>query len=276
MVGKTTKIVCAHVHKVTAGTWRMSSWVGPGSILLIAFFLMIMLSLSGLAQAEEHSSAAVKSRANSDHGAVERISGAHENTAVEENAGHQLKHLDNWFSLSFGANKPHQNGPFAFALLNFILFVWLLIKFAREPLRDYLHNRHTSIRRDLQEAAALHQHAREKLSEIEDKLKNIEHEIAEMKEKVARDAQLEKERIIHAAEEEAERIIMQADQTLNAELRRARRQLEVEAVNAALEAAEKMIRQHINESDRKGINEGYFSQISDERLSRGGKRGGTN
>jgi F-type H+-transporting ATPase subunit b len=180
---------------------------------------------------------------------------------------HAVTHLDNWFSLSFGPDKAHKNGPFAFAILNFILLVWIVVKFGRKPFREYLRERHASIKQNLEEASALHQQARAKLDEIESKLKNISREIAEIRESVLQDAELEKTRIIQQAELEAERIVKQADETLKKELHRARRRLEVEAVNAAMQAADKLVRQQVNESDRKRLNEEYFSQI----LSGGGK-----
>lgn len=79
---------------------------------------------------------------------------------------------------------------------------------------------------------------------------------------MAADAQLEKERIIKDAEAEADRIIQQADLTLANELRRAKKTLEAEAVDAAMSAAEKLIKQKVNATDQKRLNEEYFAQIS--------------
>ncbi len=175
--------------------------------------------------------------------------------------GHAVKHLDNWVSFSFGPGKPYQNGPFAFAILNFIILVIVLVKFGGKPFRAYLENRHATIKKDLEEAAQVNAQARAKLDEIEAKLRNVDKEIAELKAVVARDAALEKERIIKAAEDEAERIVKAADETMDRELRRAQRRLEIEAVNAAMTAAEKLIRREVNDGDRKRLNEEYFAQI---------------
>jgi F-type H+-transporting ATPase subunit b len=187
--------------------------------------------------------------------------------AAEAEAGHaghgahHVRHLDNWFSLSFGPGKEHQNGPLAFAILNFALFIWLVVRFGGKPFRAYLEQRHQTVRQQLEEAAALHEQARQKLAEIDRKLRDVEQELAEIREGVAKDAQVEKERIIKAAEAEAQHIVAQADETLSRELRRARRLLEVEAVESAVRAAEKLLRQRLTDADRRRLNDEYFAQI---------------
>jgi F-type H+-transporting ATPase subunit b len=183
--------------------------------------------------------------------------------------GHEVRHLDNWFSFSFGPGKEHQNGPLAFAILNFVLLFWLVVRFGRKPFSEYLQQRHSSVRKDLEDAAALHRQARQQLDEMDDKLRGLEREIAEIKAAVAADAQLERDRIIKAAEAEAGRIIAQADETLSKELLRARRRLEAEAVDAAMKAAEKLLKQKVNDADRQRLAEDYFAEL-------GGPRGGSN
>jgi F-type H+-transporting ATPase subunit b len=180
----------------------------------------------------------------------------------DAHGGHKVKHLENWFSLSFGPGKKYQNGPFAFAILNFILLIIILVRFAKKPFREYLQTRHATIRDNLAEAATMRDEARQKLDEIQAKLTRLDTEIAEIKAHVAKDAELEKDRIIKTAEAEAERLIKAADKTLDKDIRRARRMLETEAINAALGAAEKLVKQQVNEADRNRLNEEYFEQIA--------------
>jgi F-type H+-transporting ATPase subunit b len=206
--------------------------------------------------------------AETEHGHGETHAEASGGHGEEHGGGHGGAGIENWFSWSFGEGKKYQNGPFAFAILNFIILLLLLRKFASKPFRDYLQNRHASIKNNLKEAAEMREQARQKLAEMEAKLKNLDREITQIKEHVAKDAQLEKERIIDAARQEAERLVQQADQILDKDLRRTRKLLEAEAVSAAMEAAEKMIKQQITTSDRRRLNEEYFDQI----LSSGGNQ----
>jgi len=181
--------------------------------------------------------------------------------------GHGVTHLDNWFSFSFGPGKAHQNGPFAIAILNFIILVYLAWRFGRRPIAAYLESRHSSIRDSLAEAARLRAEAQSQLDEIKGRLRNLEQEIAGIKQRVAADAEQEKQRIIADAQSQAESLVQAADRALERELVRVRRLLEAEAVSAAMEAAEKLIKQQINEADRRRIDEDYLTEIG----SRGGK-----
>jgi len=187
--------------------------------------------------------------------------GGHAEAGHAEAGHHAPKHLDNWISLSFGPGKKYANGPFLFAILNFVILIVLLVRFGKKPFVDYLNTRHTTVRDNLAEAAKMRAEARRKLDEIKDKLDNLEREIARIKDHVAKDAQSEKERIIAEAHAEAGQLVQQADKTLQEELKRARKLLEAEAVNGAMQAAEKVIRQQLTDADRRRINEEYFNQI---------------
>lgn len=176
--------------------------------------------------------------------------------------GHGGHKITNWFSFDYGPDRPEKNGPFGFMVLNFVLLIYLLVKLGKKPVTEYLDKRHTSIRDNLTEAQELRRQAKEKLEQIEAKIANLDAEIAEIKQHVADDAEEEKQRIIAAAEQEAERIVQNAEKTLDKELDRARRRLEAEAVDAALGAAEKLIKQKITDKDRKQLNEEYFEQLT--------------
>ena len=113
-----------------------------------ALALAVLLVLGGTVQAQEPGPEA------DEHGkrSGEAVEGA--GTPGETHHGdahHAPQPLDNWFSLSFGAGKEKQNGPFAFAILNFVVLVWLVVRFGRKPLQSFLRERHTTIRRELED-----------------------------------------------------------------------------------------------------------------------------
>ena len=89
-----------------------------------------------------------------------------------DHASHDTAHgggqggIENWFSLSFGPDKKHKNGPFGFAIVNFIILVWLVVRFARKPIVQYLDHRHTTIRDNLAQAQHMREEAQQKLDEI--------------------------------------------------------------------------------------------------------------
>jgi F-type H+-transporting ATPase subunit b len=237
--------MAVQIQRVNRTNKHLLKFIWLAGVTLLLCFLTPRISLAETnvqpAHPDEHAQAPI---------------GAH------EAQGHQTTHLDNWFSFNYGPGKHYQNGPFAFALLNFIILLWVVHRLFSQAVRDYLNRRHSTTRQALEDAAALHQQARQKLDEIENQLKNISTEIEKIKQDVAQDAEIEKINIIKTAEEEAARIIAQTEHKLQQEIRVIHRRLEVEAVNSAIQAANKLIRQQIVETDRKRINEEYLTQIS--------------
>jgi F-type H+-transporting ATPase subunit b len=229
---------------------------------LVAVALTLALAVApGRVLAEEHGAPPAEAEpgheaagAHGEHGDAHGDPGAH--------GGHAV-HLDNWFSFDYGKpDSKYRNGPLLFAIINFAILVWLLVRFTRKPISEYLENRHATIRRDLEQAAELRQQAQRKLQDIEAKIESIDAEIAQIKADVAKDAEQEKLRIIQTAEAEADRIIKSADQTMEREIQRARKKLEGEAVETALRLAEELIRDKINLADRRKMNERYIQQLT--------------
>lgn len=186
---------------------------------------------------------------------------AHATDAHSDGAhgGGHVKHIDNWFSFSFGPDKERKNGPLAFAILNFVILLILLVKVGRGRISNYLRLRYEGVRRALDEAEALRKQAQQQLADVEARASKLDKEIEEIRASVAADAEQERQRIISAAEAEANRIVEAADRTINEEVKRVRAQLERDAVNAALSAAEKLLRQQIGEGDHKRLTDEYLA-----------------
>ena len=228
----------------------------PNHTIISALVLAAVL-LARPVLAEEHAPA---EDPTAEHGGEH--GGAHGAEPGAHGGGHGGGGIENWFSFSFGPGKKYKNGPFGFAIINFIILVWLVVRFGKKPFVQYLENRHTTIRDNLAESQRMREEAKQRLDEIKGKLHNLEKEIAEIKANVRKDAELEKERFIADAREQADALVKAADKALDDELRRARRMLEDEAVSAAMEAAEKLIRQKLDDADRKRINEEYYQEIA--------------
>jgi len=200
---------------------------------------------------------------------VEAPHGAHKGHAHGDGDGHKHGktsahggHLDNWWSLSYGPGKAHKNPPLGWGIVNFLILLYLLYRFAGKPFKAYLQKRHDGVRNALDEAKQMREQAREKLAEIDEKLKGLNDEVKAIREHVKKDAEIERDRIVAAAETEAQRIVEAADRTMTEEIKRIRAQLEVEAVDAAISAAEKLLRKKVTEADRKRLDEQYLTQFT--------------
>ncbi|MCC6750977.1 MAG: ATP synthase F0 subunit B [Deltaproteobacteria bacterium] len=192
------------------------------------------------------------------HGTVAPAGEAH---GAGHAAGHE-NHFDNLFSLSFGEGKEKKNPPFGFMVVNFLLLLVVLVKFAGKPFKQFLRQRHERIDKELKAAAEIRAQAQARLKEVETRLSRLDDEIREIKAAVARDAEQEKQQIVAQAHTEAARLIEGADRALAEEIKQVRLQLEAEAVKAALAAAERIVAQQITDGDRGRLEKEYLSQLT--------------
>ncbi|MCA9672133.1 MAG: ATP synthase F0 subunit B [Myxococcales bacterium] len=187
-------------------------------------------------------------------------SGAHGGAHGGEHKG-PPKHI-NWFSLDYGKGKKHANPPIGWAIVNFIILLYLLYRFGAKPFSAYLRRRSEETKKALEEAKELRRRAQERLAEIEGKLAGLDDEIARIRKDVAADAERERDAIIARAEQEAERMIENADRTIEEEVNRARHRLESQVVSAAVAAAEKLLLEKATEADRTRLDEEFLSDFA--------------
>lgn len=205
--------------------------------------------------------------------AVSRISWAgdteshsHENTHEHATHGadpHGPEPI-NWFSMNYkdGPDKAHSSPPLLFALVNFALFIIVIVVFAGKPLKQFLGSRHDKVKHNLDEAAKLRTEASAKLQEIGARLNRLDQEIAQLHKDVLADAEVEKRQIIENAHHEAKQVVAMAEKTLALEIRKVKTQLEREAIDAAMKAAESILKQQLNSADIARLNNDYLQQIA--------------
>ena len=89
----------------------------------------------------------------------------------------------------------------------------------------------------------------------------MEQELAKMREELQKAGQIESEKVVANAERMASAMVEAAQVTAEQEVRKARVTLKNEAVTLAVELAESLIREKINEDDRKRIVEEYLVKV---------------
>lgn len=173
----------------------------------------------------------------------------------------------NWWSLDYKKGKDqkaehrHMPPPFGFALINFAIFAAIMYRLAARPLRDYVRTRHNTIRKALEEAAALHAAAEAKLHEAEARVAGLDGEIASLVGTIGREAEAERTRLLAAAEVEAAQIRRDAESRVASELEQMRRDLRREVVAAAMDAAEKLVRQNLGPADQRRLADDFAASL---------------
>jgi F-type H+-transporting ATPase subunit b len=151
--------------------------------------------------------------------------------------------------------------PLGFALINFAIFAAIMYRLAGRPLREFVSARHIGIKKELSEASELRRAADEKLKEAEARLAGIDQEIEKLVSGIRAEAEAEKARLIATAEAEAARIQRDAQALMASEMSRLERELRREVVDAALAAAEKMLREGVTADDQRKLTERYITGL---------------
>jgi F-type H+-transporting ATPase subunit b len=157
-----------------------------------------------------------------------------------------------------------ESQPFLATLFNFIVLGLLLGRFGYPPIREFVKARHEKIGADLAEAQRLRTEAEARLKEYEAKIANLDQEIAALLQELRAEGEAERARIVAAAEEQARRLSRDAESTIAQDMKRARYEIEQEAVTAAIATAEKILRERITDADQRGFIERYLVSLATE------------
>jgi F-type H+-transporting ATPase subunit b len=140
---------------------------------------------------------------------------------------------------------PEQSA-IAFEVFNFGLLAigsgWVLMKtgipmFDIDPLPKMIRNRDTAIQKDLVDARTATEEARIRLSGVEARLAKLDDEIAAMRTHAEQDTTKEEQRLKSALAEETKKILASAEQEIAAATLHARKLLQQQAAELAIEQA---------------------------------------
>ena len=138
---------------------------------------------------------------------------------------------------------------FLFRVLNFGIVVALLVYFLRKPLKKGLAGRREDIEKALDEAKQAKEEAEAKFAEYDRKLDQATEEIAEISASIRREGELEKQKIIANANEMAAKIEQDAEKAAALEVAKAKTELQREAVQLAVDLAEKKLKKNFTKDD---------------------------
>jgi F-type H+-transporting ATPase subunit b len=176
----------------------------------------------------------------------------------------------NWFHLHY--NKDVEGGTLEpgeepmppgllFALINFAVFVSILVKFAGPKLATYLRVRHETVKGQLDEAARLRAEARDKLDEYNRRIEGMDQEVTRLMHEIRAEAETERDHMLAQARIQAEALTREAQLRIESEIARARLALEREVVTAAVAAAEKVLRERTTPEDQERLFDGFITSL---------------
>ena len=145
--------------------------------------------------------------------------------------------------------------------VNFAILVGGLWWFLKEPVSNYLRDRHSAIRKDLVEAASVKAAAAAQLAEIDRKLQALPGEIDALRTRGAQEITAEEQRIALRAAAERERLLEQTRREIDVQLRLARRELVEHTAQLAVQLAGDRLQQQITPDDQNRLVDRYLDQM---------------
>jgi len=158
-------------------------------------------------------------------------------------------------SSAYAAGAAAEEGPMAWVwrILNFAILVFLLVKFVGKPLKAFLKQRTEMIEKSIKEAQEAKEIAKKALSEVEERLKLKDNEIAEILSVAKVTGEEEKKRLIEDAEKLKVRILEQAKANIEHEVKMAKETIKAEAVEEAIKLSEEKIKSRLTKEDQDKI-----------------------
>jgi F-type H+-transporting ATPase subunit b len=146
-------------------------------------------------------------------------------------------------------------------IVNFGILAGTLFYLLRSPLRNYLAERTTQIRKDLVNAAEMKRAAAAQIEDIDRKMKALPGELEALRVQGAQEIAAEEARILAAAAAERDRLLVQARREIDLQAKVAERELVAQAADLAVGVASERIRATITDDDQKRLLDRYVNQL---------------
>ena len=156
-------------------------------------------------------------------------------------------------------------GQLLFPLINFLIFVYLLKRYALPLVRDYLKSRREQVIAALKESSELKQRAEASVRDYKGRLQRLDQESREIRDALKAEGESEKTRLLAEAEESAVRIKADTDFLAEQETKLARQLLRREIARAAQASAGKIVQANLTAADRKRMVEEFLGEVGGTR-----------
>lgn len=147
-------------------------------------------------------------------------------------------------------------------IINFLILVFLLAFMMKKmDIKGYFRKRTELIEQSIKEAREAKELAQKALSEVEERLKMKDAEIAEIISAAKSSGDKEKVRLVEEGDRLSERILEQARVNIDYEVKRAKAVIKEEAAGIAMELAEKKLREKLTKEEQLRLLEESVAKI---------------
>ncbi|MCO4761421.1 MAG: hypothetical protein KC502_07945 [Myxococcales bacterium] len=146
-------------------------------------------------------------------------------------------------------------------LIDFAVFLGILIYFGRKPIAAALDGRYKTIVQEIEEATVLHQQAQARYDEYKERLGRLEEELAQVIADVREGTEIECGRILEDARASADRIAADEAARIAQEGKKIREELAAHAVDVALKISTAQIEKQLGAPEQQVLVDRVIAQL---------------
>lgn len=144
---------------------------------------------------------------------------------------------------------------------NFLILMGALVYFIRKYGGPFLQARQEGIQQGIADAAKKKADADAQVADVNQRLSQLDAEIAKLKTQMREEQQLEAKRLADRNAAEIVRVQQQAEQEIEATAKSARLDLQALAARLAVDLAEQKVRAQMNDDTQRGLTRGFVESL---------------
>ena len=158
------------------------------------------------------------------------------------------------------------NWPVIYAWINFTIFIGLLYYFLKTPLKDFLGNRSEKFRRELETITTQRREIEMRYQQVRRSLSGADTESKKLLQELREEGELEKKSLIQKAQGFSKKIEEDAKRMATQEIAKAKKMIEKEVFQSALQIARKNLSSRIDQNDQQRLHRWGVERLEGMRI----------
>jgi F-type H+-transporting ATPase subunit b len=146
--------------------------------------------------------------------------------------------------------------------LNFGIIVFILVKYARTPIKDFLLSRREEVAREIEMVEEKKEEANKKIQDAARMLDESEVRFARVKERIIKEGETKKQKLIEDAQRESKILLESTMKKIESQLLGAKRAFKSELVDTAISLAMKRLPDEITSEDNQNFTNQFLAGTS--------------
>jgi F-type H+-transporting ATPase subunit b len=148
--------------------------------------------------------------------------------------------------------------------LNFGILLFLLIRFGRKPLMNFLRQRKEELQKEINRAEEKRKEAKANVEEVHRQIDESAARLEEIKQKIIKQGEIKKQLIIQNAQQESKILLQEAKRRIDSQILKARKTLQAQMIDEAMEIVFEKLPRQITEEDNQKFLDQYLKRVSSE------------